>query len=215
MHFDTDQLIFYLPQNQSIVFYMDQESVYQVEYLQDGKIYQREYYTSYRVCREFLHTTTEDFYTRHFFKVNGQQAYEMHRRNQKDIYRFGSEWIEDELSVMTRFVKTLNLTARDTVLMDRTTGFIFPQALLKNKAQAKLGCVIHSIHSFNGNDVYFEYYYLFKYAEYFDFILVSTDMQKQDLERMLKEKGKNQKKIFVIPVGGLTHLKNSALHPHP
>jgi accessory Sec system glycosylation protein GtfA len=210
VYFDGEQVTFQLPQKQSIIFYVEQELVYQVEYLQDGKVYQREYYASYRVCRELLHTTTGDPHTRHFFKENGQIAYETHRHNGKDIYRFGSQWIEDELSVMIRFIKTLNLTAKDTVLMDRTTTFVFPQALLESKTQAKLGCVIHSIHSFNVNDVYFEYYYLFKYAEHFDFMIVSTDIQKQDLETMLQEKGINPQKIAVIPVGSLTHLRKNA-----
>lgn len=207
---DTDRVIFELPQKQSLIFYLDQEWVYQVEYLKDGQVYQREYYTSYPVCREWLHTQTGDFHTRHFFKADGQLAYEVHRRNQKDVYRFEDQWIEDELSLMTRFITRLNLTAKDTVLMDRTTTFVFPQALLESKTPAKLGCVIHSIHSFNVSDVYFEYYYLFKYAEYFDFMIVSTEIQKQDLDRMLQEKGINQKKIAVIPVGSLTHLKKAA-----
>lgn len=211
---DEDHVVFELPQNQSIIFYLDQERVYQVEYLKNNHVYQREYYTSYPVCRELLHTQTGDFHTRHFFKADGQIAYEVYRHNQKEVYRFGDQWIEDELSLMTRFIKRLNLTSKDTVLMDRTTTFIFPQALLESRTKAKLGCVIHSIHSFNVNDVYFEYYYLFKYVEYFDFMIVSTEIQKQDLEQMFQEKGINQKKIAVISVGSLTHLKKAASDTH-
>ena len=78
-------------------------------------------------------------------------------------------------------VTRLNLTRRDTVIIDRTTGT--GQAILKNAYPARIGVVIHADHfSESGTDEYHIlwnnfYEYAFFQHKHIKFYITSTDTQ--------------------------------------
>ncbi|MFR4032653.1 MAG: glycosyltransferase [Streptococcus sp.] len=76
--------------------------------------------------------------------------------------------------------------------------------LLKMKGETTLSCILHSIHHW-GDCINSEYFLLFQYANYFDHIIVSTEAQKEELERDLS----TDKPVSVLPVGGLESLQYS------
>ena len=122
----------------------------------------------------------------------------------KSVYRQGTHWFYSESELLSQAIGTLQFSAKDHIIVDRLERLPFTQTLLKMKGEATLSCVLHSIHHW-GDCINSEYFLLFQYANYFDHIIVSTEAQKEELERDLS----TDKPVSVLPVGGLESLQYS------
>ena len=122
----------------------------------------------------------------------------------KSVYRQGTHWFYSESELLSQAIGTLQFSAKDHIIVDRLERLPFTQTLLKMKGEATLSCVLHSIHHW-GDCINSEYFLLFQYANYFDHIIVSTEAQKEELERDLS----SDKPVSVLPVGGLERLQYS------
>ena len=122
----------------------------------------------------------------------------------KSVYRQGEHWFYNESELLSQAISTLQFSAKDHIIVDRLERLPFTQTLLKMKGEATLSCVLHSIHHW-GDCINSEYFLLFQYANYFDHIIVSTEAQKEELERDLS----TDKPVSVLPVGGLERLQYS------
>ena len=107
---------------------------------------------------------------------------------------------------MRRFLARLPLTAEDTLLLDRASLMEFMRPIYELDSPAKLGFVFHSEHEFENGDLYYEYYYIFKYAQRFDFFITATEAQKAVLENTLKKQGVTDASIHDLAVGHLDNL---------
>lgn len=82
----------------------------------------------------------------------------------------------------------------------------FARPILELQSPAKLGFVFHSEHEFENGGLYYEYYYIFKYAQRFDFFITATEAQKAVLETTLHKQGLDNATIYALPVGHLDSL---------
>ena len=203
---NSQRIVFQLTAEHKIIIWFENNMVYQVEHLYLDRLYQRDYYTSYLICREYLQTDGFNWNRRIFYDSTGKLVYEGFQISGKIRYRFDSNWIGGEHALMEYFIKSLSLSKKDTVIMDRISGFPFSQALLKYANGVRKGVALHSIHQFRYGDMNYEYFYLFKYATEFDFIIVSTELQKIELEKYLLGLNLSSCPIVVIPAASIEGL---------
>lgn len=201
-----DNILYKISDEYSIRLWFEDNIVYEVYHIYKNELYQIDYYTSFLICREFFNKDQYGWSKRFFYNKEGKLVYEGYQSNDKIKYRFDSNWIDGEHGLMEIFIKSLSLSNNDTVIMDRISGFPYSQALLKYAEDAKKGVFLHSIHQFRYGVMNYEYYYLFKYASKFDFIIVSTELQKIELERYLKELKLPICTIVVIPAASIEKL---------
>lgn len=201
-----DNILYKISDEYSIRLWFEDNIVYEVYHIYKNELYQIDYYTSFLICREFFNKDQYGWSKRFFYNKEGKLVYEGYNIKGNIKYRFGSDWIDGEHGLMEIFIKSLSLSDNDTVIMDRISGFPYSQALLKYAEDAKKGVFLHSIHQFRYGVMNYEYYYLFKYASKFDFIIVSTELQKIELERYLKELKLPICTIVVIPAASIEKL---------
>ena len=201
-----DNILYKISDEYSIRLWFEDNIVYEVYHIYKNELYQIDYYTSFLICREFFNKDQYGWSKRFFYNKEGKLVYEGYNIKGNIKYRFGSDWIDGEHGLMEIFIKSLSLSNNDTVIMDRISGFPYSQALLKYAEDAKKGVFLHSIHQFRYGVMNYEYYYLFKYASKFDFIIVSTELQKIALERYLKELKLPICTIVVIPAASIEKL---------
>lgn len=201
-----DNILYKISDEHSIRLWFEDNIVYEVYHIYKNELYQIDYYTSFLICREFFNKDQYGWSKRFFYNKEGKLVYEGYNIKGNIKYRFGSDWIDGEHGLMEIFIKSLSLSNNDTVIMDRISGFPYSQALLKYAEDAKKGVFLHSIHQFRYGVMNYEYYYLFKYASKFDFIIVSTELQKIALERYLKELKLPICTIVVIPAASIEKL---------
>ena len=108
-------------------------------------------------------------------------------------------------------VRSLKLTKRDIVLIDRTTGI--GQAIIMNAKPARIGVVIHADHfsesGTNEENILWNNFYEYSFSQnkYIDFYVTATDAQNILLrEQFLEYKGV-EPNIITIPVGSVDELK--------
>ena len=201
-----DNILYKISDEHSIRLWFEDNIVYEVYHIYKNELYQIDYYTSFLICREFFNKDQYGWSKRFFYNKERKLVYEGYNIKGNIKYRFGSDWIDGEHGLMEIFIKSLSLSNNDTVIMDRISGFPYSQALLKYAEDAKKGVFLHSIHQFRYGVMNYEYYYLFKYASKFDFIIVSTELQKIELERYLKELKLPICTIVVIPAASIEKL---------
>lgn len=201
-----DNILYKISDEYSMRLWFEDNIVYEVYHIYKNELYQIDYYTSFLICREFFNKDQYGWSKRFFYNKEGKLVYEGYNTKGNIKYRFGSDWIDGEHGLMEIFIKSLSLSNNDTVIMDRISGFPYSQALLKYAEDAKKGVFLHSIHQFRYGVMNYEYYYLFKYASKFDFIIVSTELQKIELERYLKELKLPICTIVVIPAASIEKL---------
>src|SRR5699024_10926031 len=81
-------------------------------------------------------------YLRRFYNEDGTVAYEQLVDDKTELYRLPDQIFYSKLEFFEYFLKKLNLTAEDTVIMDRATD-IGP-VILRNYQPAKLVSVVHA-----------------------------------------------------------------------
>ena len=206
---DQHQIVCQISEDHRLFLKCEDGIVYQVDHFYQDTLYQRDHYTSYLICREWFDKGTYQWSKRCFYNSESEVVYEGFQSLGKTRYRFGSEWLEGEYDLMQYFIKSLSLSSADVVLMDRVSRFSFSQAILEYGNRAKIGVFLHSLHQYKTGAMNNEYHYLFQNATSFDFMIVSTEAQKTDLENYLREMGLPSCLICVIPAASIESIESN------
>ncbi len=191
------------------------KKVQNVEYIYNGNLIKREYYS-------YTHTLTEYFfakdnkaicYMREFYNEDGSTEYVEYIDEESNMYVFSNLIFYSKHELIEYFFKSLNLSEKDIILLDRSKDF--GQVILENKGKAKLGVVIHAEH-FNKNltnkhnilwNNYYEY--VFNNSKNIDFFITATKIQNDILSNQFYKYYQLYPIIYTIPVGNLNNLVHS------
>lgn len=187
--------------------------VHRVEMVSGGCLIRKDYYTYCRIYSEYYAPLDQKahLYHRRFFHEDGTVAYEEMIDNGAVMYQFPDRLLCSKEELVGYLVSRLNLTRKDVVLIDRTTGI--GQAIMQNAGAARIGIVIHADHfSEGGTDeeaiLWNNYYeYAFSQRDHVRFYVASTDGQNRLLKQQFKKYMKAAPKVVTIPVGSLDELK--------
>ena len=204
---DETEFIYEFSDGSRLVFTKDpykKGCVRYVDYLTNGILLKREWYGARKLVTEYFEKGI--LIRRSFHNQDGHIAFEELKQGATWLYRLGNEILVSQTEVMRRFLARLSLTQEDTLLLDRAALIAFARPILELHSPAKLGFVFHSEHEFKNGGLYYEYYYIFKYAQRFDFFITATEAQKAVLETTLNKQGLNNATIYALPVGHLDSL---------
>ncbi|KXT59354.1 accessory Sec system glycosyltransferase GtfA [Lactococcus sp. DD01] len=200
----------------------DEEKVFKTETIVGGKLIQRDYFSYVRTFSEYFKPNkgSANLYQRRFFNEDGSIAYDELLNGKQSLYIFKDFTIYSREELIVYFVEQLNLSEKDIIIVDRSTG-MGPQIIKGNKGRAKLGVVIHAEH-FNEplttkeKILWNNYYdYQFENAKVIDFFITATQKQKAILEQQFKDYSKGNIKVFTIPVGSINRLRRKEKRDEP
>lgn len=204
---DETEFLYEFSDGSRLIFTMDpykKGCVRYVDYLTNGILLKREWYGTRKLVTEYFEKGI--LIRRSFHNQDGHIAFEELKQGATWLYRLENEILVSQTEVMRRFLDCLSLTQEDTLLLDRAALIAFARPILELQSPAKLGFVFHSEHEFENGGLYYEYYYIFKYAQRFDFFITATEAQKAVLETTLQKQGLNNATIYALPVGHLDSL---------
>ena len=202
-----EKICYQLADNNVLVFHLDPyhpDCVRYVDYLLGTTIIKREYYGACKLVTEYFQYGS--VIRRTYHDQNGRVAFEEARQGGRWLYKIGPEILTSLTEVMRRFLSKLSLKKEDLILLDRASRMEFARPLLEQRSPAKLAMVFHSEHEFENGQLNYEYYYVFKYAQRFDFFITATEAQKAVLETTLHKQGLDNATIYALPVGHLDSL---------
>lgn len=198
------------------ILYFKEAKLIRIEVYTDGLLYVECYMTAVSEGRPYAKLTRRTFYNR-----NGSVSYDQIFGENKEWYLFPDGRCCTKSEFLVEFVKRLNLTEKDVVILDRFSQFDFVQPLFRFGNRARFIAVVHSGHYFEKNEspnrlyLNFDYFYLFKYAWFVDKIVVSTQEQKKELLEKMREYGQRASGIEVIPAGGISQLRYPEIERKP
>ncbi|MCR4611980.1 MAG: accessory Sec system glycosyltransferase GtfA, partial [Lachnospiraceae bacterium] len=211
----TARYIFPGKDNFYTVYLVDEESdlVHRVERVSMGFLVRKDFYTYGRVFTEYYAPKDKKahLYLRRFFNTNGSVAFEEVIDDDSVLYRMKDTVLYSKEELVGYMVRSLGLTERDIVIIDRTTGI--GQAILQNAASAKVGIVIHADHfsenNTNEDNILWNnfYEYSFSQHEHIDFYVTATDAQNVLLREQFREYKGVEPNIVTVPVGSVDELK--------
>ena len=187
--------------------------VHRVEIVSRGCLIRKDYYTYCKVYSEYYGPLNgkAHLYGRSFLNEDGTVAYEEINDDGSVLFKFKDAVLYSKEELVGYMVRRLNLTSKDVVIIDRTTGI--GQVILENCGDARVGVVIHADHfSESSTDedyiLWNNYYeYVFAQSSHVDFYVTATDAQKKLLEKQFLKYCNKKPKIVTIPVGSLEELK--------
>lgn len=192
--------------------HVSDECVYKSEIQVNGNLLQRDYYSSVKIFSEYFKPVNNqaNLYQRRFFNKNGSVAFEELLNGEQSLFVFNDRTIYSFENLLLYFMECLDLTEKDILIMDRSTGM--GSEIVRGKGPAKLGVVIHAEH-FNEpitNEDYILwnnfYDYQFENARSIDFFITATMKQKEILEEQFKKYNKGPITVYAIPVGSIDQL---------
>ncbi|MDN6967775.1 accessory Sec system glycosyltransferase GtfA [Oenococcus sp. UCMA 17063] len=186
--------------------------VERVEFVSDGKLIRKDYYTYGRIFSEYYapKDNRAHIYLRCFFNQDGSTAYEEIIDDKNSLYRFPDHIFYSKEELVEYFVSSLKLAKKDVVIIDRSTG-IGP-AIMKAKGHAKVGVVIHADHfnkSFTDEDyILWNNFYEFQFenANHINFFITATEKQRDVLRKHFLRYTSMSPEIYDIPVGSIDQL---------
>lgn len=196
--------------------------VERVEYVTANNLVRKDFFTSGRWMSEFFIPVNQvaTCIQRTYFNQDGTVAFEeLLDGDAAPIYRFKDQVLRSKEALVSYFVRCLQLTHQDVVIIDRATGLA--QEILENRGGAHVGGVIHADHfsAPNTNDDYIlwnNYYeYLFQHVQELDFLVTATKSQRQLLLAQFEKYNHQQPKIVTIPVGSLDQLRHPTDNRRP
>lgn len=196
------------------VYYTKEDSnlIHRVEIVSNGFLIRKDYFTYARLFSEYYAPLDNKahLYLRRFFNDDGSLAYEEINDDDKVMYQFKDQIITSKEEFVAYFIKCLNLTSDDVLIVDRTTGI--GQAVFMAGRNARIGIVIHADHFSKGssNDDYIlwnNYYeYPFMMHKHIDFYICATDGQNKLFREQFKKYVGAEPLVYTIPVGSLNKL---------
>lgn len=201
--------------NQFVTAYLKNEQediVHRVEYVSRGCVIRKDFYSYTKMFTEFYYPkgNRAHLYQRSYYNENGSLAYDELITDRGSFYRFPDRLLNSKEELMAYFMEGLNLSQKDTVILDRATGV--GQAVFRHVKPARLGVIVHAEHyvkSLDPNDhlLWNNYYeYQLTNAKYVDFFVLATEKQKELLTQQLQDLGRPVPKLVTIPVGSLETL---------
>lgn len=189
------------------------EYIDRVEYYYDNSLMKREFYSYTCYAAEYLRNVNGQMkvYLRRFYNEDGTVAYEQLVDGNTELYRLSNQIFYSKIEFFKYFLEKLNLTADDTVIMDRATD-IGP-IVLRNHQPAKLVSVVHADHfaesaTTEDNILWNNFYeYEFDNADKFAAIISSTDAQTNLLREQFDKYTNKKPNLVTIPVGSLDKLR--------
>lgn len=204
--------------NYYMVYMADETSnlVHRVEMVASGCLIRKDYYTYCRIYSEYYAPLDgkAHLYQRRFFNEDGSLAYDEITDNDVVMYQFPDRFICSKEELVGYLVSRLNLTEKDIVIIDRTTGI--GQTIMQNCAPAKIGIVIHADHfsesATNETHILWNNFYEYAFAQHekVDFYITATDTQNRLLRTQFKKYVGVEPNVVTIPVGSLKELKYPA-----
>lgn len=217
---ETDQKIrrIFFKNNQTFVTcYLKEENkniVDRAEFVSNGMLIRKDFYSYVRVLSEFYAPSDNraKAYMRQYYNEDGSIAYEEYLNEDQDsnIFMINHTPIYGKRAFVAYFMKSLNLTSDDIVIIDRATKI--GQSILENRGESKVGVVVHAEHfsknSTNDNTILWNnfYEYQFAQADAIDFFITATDRQNEILSQQFKHYYNKSPRIVTIPVGALDKL---------
>lgn len=191
----------------------EQDLVHRVEIVREHCLIRKDYYTYCKIYSEYYAPLDgkAHMYGRAFFNENGSLAYEEINDDDQVMYKFPNKVIFSKSDLVGYMVSQLNLTEKDVVIIDRTTGI--GQAILENCGNARVGSIVHADHfsegsTDNNNILWNNYYeYVFSHIEHIDFFITATEAQNRLMREQFKKYCGKEPNIVTIPVGSLDELK--------
>lgn len=192
------------------------DKVYKTELLVNGKLIQRDYYTYVKTFSEYFKPVDNSarLFQRRFFNANGSVAYEELLNGKDSLFLFENRIIFSKRVLLEEFIKNLQLTAQDILIIDRSTDQ--GPEIIKCKGPAKVGSIVHAEH-YNATLTTPEkilwnnfYEYSFTNVESFDFYVTATEKQKNILAQQFNDYKKADPLVEAIPVGSLDRLRKKA-----
>lgn len=190
------------------------DKVHRVEYVSRGCLIRKDFFQEKRLFTEYYapKDNKAHLYLRRFFNRDGSLAYEEFLDgDQSSFFRFSNHLLSSKEELLVHFLQSLNLTEKDFVILDRSTGT--GQAVFSHVKPAKLGIVVHAEH-FSENAtteqtiLWNNYYdYQFTNADKVDVFITSTDKQSQLLAQQFSKYTQHQPRIVTLPVGSIDELK--------
>lgn len=187
--------------------------VEQVHHVYDGYLLRKDYYSYTKYCSEFFAPKDGEaqLYQRTFYNEDGSVAYDILMDDKgQEIYRLPGQVCYGKQDFVRYFMKSLNLTPADLVLLDRETGI--GQVVFEESQEARLGVVVHAEH-YSDNSTTDDYIlwnnfydYQFSHADKVDVIIVATDRQREVLSQQFAHYTTFHPRIVTIPVGSLDQL---------
>lgn len=188
--------------------------VERAEFVSRGNLIRKDYYTYTRIFSEYYapKNNAAHLYLRRFYNEDGSLAYdEILDGNNHSIFKMSDTILYSKAEFIAYFMRHLNLTTQDVIIMDRATDI--GQSILENCHPAKIGTIVHAEHyaanSTNEDYILWNnfYEYEFSNATKFDFFVTSTEAQTQTLLKQFKHYMNITPRIVTIPVGNLQELK--------
>ena len=191
----------------------DTDLVHRVELVSNGCLIRKDYFTYGRVFSEYYAPLDNKahLYLRRFFNEDGSVAYEEINDDGNVMYQFKDQLICSKEEFVGYFIQSLNLTNKDVVIIDRTTGI--GQAILMNVKDARVGIVIHADHFAEGSTdddyILWNNYYEYPFAmhKHIDFYIAATNEQSNLFKQQFEKYMHVSPTIYTIPVGSLKELK--------
>lgn len=193
----------------------DREHLLCVHYFEHGKLIRTEMYTDQIAYTDYFVTAKSacGLYAKRtrrvYYHKDGSVAFEQIFAGEKSWYLFPDGRALTKTGFIEEFMKKLDLSEQDIILVDRFAQFDYIQPLFQWKQKAQMIAVMHSGHYFEqGESAYTvnlnqDYNYLFKYSGRIDNIVVSTQQQKEELKEKLLEYQCSVPDIRVIPAGSV------------
>ena len=197
----------------------NRDCLLEVHYYNQSKLIRTEVYTDRLAYADYFVTAKSEqgLYAkttrRIYYHSDGSVAYEQIFEGERFWYLFPDGRILTKSEFIGEFIKRMNLSESDTVLIDRFAQFDYVQPLFQGRGRTRMIAVMHAGHYFEeGESAYTvnfnqDYNYLMKYTGMIDIIVVSTQQQKEELTEKLLEYGRSVPDIRVIPAGGVDKLR--------
>lgn len=193
----------------------DQRYFYEIIYFKENCLIKKDFYAGGIVYSDFFVTAENEdgsLYAktvkRTYYNADGTICFDQIG----DDYFLRNGKMISQYDLLDLFFDSLDLTDKDTLLLDRSYDLKFNDVIFEKRLPSKKICVIHSGHYFEPYQcqyalyLSYEYYYWFKYAKYVDLFVVSTENQKINLVKVLNNFKYDIPKIEVIPVGAIENL---------
>lgn len=207
----------YLNDNQDfITCYLknkDTDIVDRAEFVINGMLVRKDYYSYVRTFSEYYapNNNVAKLYMRQFYNEDGSVAYTEHIDGETHLYAFPDQMFYTREAFVAHFIKKLQLTSEDIVILDRSTDV--GQIFLEHKGDSKMGVVVHaehfSVHATDDDYILWNNYYEYTFAQHaeIDFYITATELQNQILSGQFEKYLGATPKITTIPVGSLHELK--------
>lgn len=169
-------------------------------------------YTNYYVTAKSENGIYAKLARRVFYNVDASVAYEQIFEEGREWFLFSDGRRFTKQQFMVEFIKRLNLSNEDVVLLDCSVPNELVRTIFTFEKMARVIVMTYIGRSWLENENYEEvlnksyYYYWFPYMEKIDIMIVPTEEQKKVLEKELIEYCRNALEIEVASIGGIfTH----------